>query len=396
MDPVSNSSAEDSVAGTSAARGTVKSRKKRDTLRVMLLSSTFEVRGSSTQTLVLAENLCNYGVRPTIVTPDARSIAPERRNALNVREYRYLQFPLFNRFVHRLIAQDFQEEPPHLIHIQSRGMLAFGIRLAKLFQKPYLLSVHDYLNKGEILYYDREYGRRIIAVSDSVKSELLTQPAIHGEDVIVIHSGIETIPENKTLTVLTPGRTPVIGMAGPLEQVKGGVYFLEAAQKLLAVKPDVEFLIAGSGPEERRLRQLARQLGIVNKITFVSNLYGFQESLQAIDIFCLPSLKQALGTIMLEAMAWGRPIVATNVGGVHTAIQNGKTGFLVPASNSEALAMELQRLLDNPELAREIGQAGRRHVNMHFRIDQSVGQIADLYRSTHAEFVGKLSAGEDR
>ncbi|HBN79330.1 MAG TPA: glycosyltransferase family 1 protein [Planctomycetaceae bacterium] len=384
--------AEDSVSGSALSKSgsSSKSRKKRGILRVMLLSDAFEVRGASTQTLVLAEHLVDYGIRASILTPSIRSVAPDRRSKLDVREYPYLNYPLINRIVLRLIVQDYGDQPPHLIHIQSRRMLNNGIRLARQFGIPYLLTIHDYLNRGEMLNFDTQFGRKIIAVSESVKSELLTQPSISSDQVVVIHSGVEMTPNAIMEPILPENRVPVIGTAGPLEQIKGVSYFLQAARIVLSRIPEVEFLVAGSGPEEKNLRQLARELGIDKHVTFVPNLYGFQEALKAMDIFCLPSIKQGLGTIMLEAMALGRPVVASNVGGIFTAIKDNETGFLVPHSDSESLAEKLVYLLQNPEEARKIGEAGRIQVGKNFRIDQSVGHIADLYRSTHADFVGTL------
>ncbi len=379
-DPVGESSAD--------ARKTSSTRKK-DTeqpLEVLLLSNRFEVRGSSAQTLVLAENLRDYGIRPTILTPHAGSVAPDRRKQLLVSEYRYLMMPLVSRLVLRFIVQDFAEHPPDLIHIQTHKMLPYGMHLARQFHCPYVVTFHDFLPPGEVLHFDRPLVQNLIAVSSSVKSALLTQPAITGNMVKVIHSGVERIPEERAGEVLAPHRTPVIGTAGPLEMVKGTKYFLDAAAIVLKEFPQVEFLVAGSGPEEHNLRQQVRALGISKQVTFVSNLYGFQEPLHAMDIFCLPSLQQGLGTIMLEAMAWGRPVVASNVGGISSALDDGKTGLLVPPANHRLLADKLLELLRRPELAREIGTAGRNHVRKNFRVDQTVRLVTDVYRSVLAEF----------
>ena len=354
-------------------------------LHVMLLSDRFEVRGSSAQTLILAENLPDYGIRPSIVTPNISLVAPERRRELQAREYRYLTVPLISRMTVKFITQDFEDDPPDLIHIQSRKMLPHGMQLARRFKCPYVVTIHDYLPPGEILHFDRPLGRNIIAVSASVKSELLTQPSITGDMVKVIHSGVENIPDQLLGDILPTHRTPVIGTAGPLEEVKGLAFFLQAARHVLDEFPEVEFLVAGSGPEEHNLRQLVRSLGIGRHVTFVSNLYGFREPLRAMDIFCLPSLQQGLGTIMLEAMAWGRPIVASRVGGISSAIDDGKTGLLVPPADSKALAEKFLFLLRNPDQAREIAMAGKVHVRKNFRIDQTVRLVTEVYRAVHAE-----------
>ena len=268
-------------------------------------------------------------------------------------------------------------------------MLWAGIRLAKRLNRPYVLSIHDYSPAGEVLKVDAELCCKIIAVSASVKSELLTQPSITGEMVSVIHSGVEQIPTENLTPVLDPKCEPVIGTAGPLEEVKGVTFFLQAAQKILKQFPKLNFLVAGSGPEEKRLRLLVKTLGIQKQVTFVSGLHSFEESLHAMDVFCLPSLQQGLGTIMLEAMAYGRPVIASNVGGVFSAITPEETGLLIPASDSDAIAEKIIFLLKNPETAGKMGEAGREHVKKNFRIDQTVRRIADIYRSCCSEFKQK-------
>ncbi len=364
-----------------------KSSKAIESLYVLLLSERFEVRGSSTQTLVLAEHLSNYGIRSTILTPNINFISPDRRSRLDIREYRYLDLPLLKHATLRCIAQDFSDTKPDLIHIQSRKMLPYGIKLARKWNCPYVLTIHDYIPPGEVLNFDTRHGYKIIAVSSSVKTELLTQPNVTGEMVSVIHSGVEQVPDEKIRPVLAANCTAVIGTAGPLEAIKGVPFFLHAAHEVLNVYPELEFLVAGSGPEEHRLRRLVRSLGIEKQVTFVSNLYGFRESLRAMDIFCLPSLQQGLGTIMLEAMACGRPVIASRVGGIFSAITHEETGLLIPPSSSEAIAEKILLLLKNPELARKIGEAGKEHVRKNFRIDQTVRRVADLYRSCTAEFI---------
>lgn len=364
----------------------VKSSKTIDSLHVLLLSERFEVRGSSTQTLVLAEHLSDYGIRSTIVTPDISSISPERRSRLDVREYRYLDYPLLCHATLGCIRQDFSDPKPDLIHIQSRKMLWQGIKLAKKLNRPYVLTIHDYLSPGKVLHFDTHFGYKIIAVSSSVKTELITQPNITGEMVSVIPSGVENISDEAIRPILDSQCTPVLGTAGPLEEVKGVTFFLQAARKVLNQYPDLEFLVAGTGPEEHRLRQLVRSLGIEKQVTFVSSLYSFRESLRAMDIFCLPSLQQGLGTIMLEAMACGRPVIASRVGGISNTITNESTGLLIPPSDSDAIAEKLIFLLQNPELARKIGESGKNHVRKNFRIDQAVRHVADLYRSCKSDF----------
>jgi glycosyltransferase involved in cell wall biosynthesis len=169
-------------------------------------------------------------------------------------------------------------------------------------------------------------------------------------------------------------------VAGPLESIKGLPFFLGAAKRVLAVRPDVEFLVCGAGPEETNLRQLSKDLEIAGQVAFVPNVADFSESLAAMDIFCLPSLQQGLGTIMLEAMAHGKPVIASGVGGVFSVIRDNETGLVVPPSNSEQLAERILELLNDPVRARAIGEAGRRMVHENFSSDDMVTETAAVYR----------------
>ncbi len=234
----------------------------------------------------------------------------------------------------------------------------------------------------------------MVAVSASVKSELLKQVHLTPEMVAVIHAGVEIPPDQVLRPVFSPDRLPVVGTAGPLEAVKGLPFFLGAAQRVLASIPNVQFLIAGAGPEEQNLRRLVRELGIVEAVTFVPNLYDFSTALEAMDIFCLPSLRQGLGTIMLDAMGRGIPVIATGVGGVYTAVKDNETGLVVPPSNSARLAERILELLNDPARARDLGVKAREVVRDEFNVERMVQQTADLYREVVEEWKAQSASQE--
>ncbi len=349
-------------------------------LKVLLVAGPFEVRGLSANTLRLAEGLASHQIEAAIITPNADRIAPCRRERLAVSVYPRLTFPIWGRVIRESILRELAANPPDLVHVQSWSMYRFGSWLARRLGRPYVLGVHVHLPPHVRVHFNRQWGRRIIAVSQSVKSELLSRTSIPQELVNVIHAGVD-VPDSPALpAVLTPGRLPVVGTAGPLEAVKGHVFFLGAAQRVAAAQPETEFLVAGAGPEEENLRRLARELGINHNVTFAYNLYDFSTSLAAMDIFCLPSLRQGLGTIMLEAMALGRPVIASGVGGIYSVIRNNETGLVVPPSDNTALAERILELLHDPVRARAIGEAGRQLVREEFGVERMVAQTAELYR----------------
>lgn len=352
--------------------------------RVLLLSGRFQVRGSSAYTLRLAGHLPESGISPLVVCPNARLVESSQRQGLGIREYAYLDVPVYNRLILQRVVNDLGDDVPDVIHIQSRRMLRQGKWLARRLRRPYVLTVHDYLSPQEKVQLSDPPCARVITVSESVKRDFLAKTGVSSEMVTVISSGVDLNVEARTEPILDPGHVPIIGTAGPLETVKGLPFFLGAASRVLQTGRDVEFLVAGAGPEEANLRRLARELGISSKVTFVPYLLNFDESLSAMDIFCLPSLQQGLGTIMLEAMALGIPVIASRVGGVYSVIHDQHNGLLVPPSNSRQLADRILELLCDPLRARHIGENGRELVREEFSLRQMVTQTADLYRQVMA------------
>lgn len=361
-------------------------------LNVLLLAGRFEVRGSSRQTLSLAHRLPALGIHPEIVCTDAQLVPPAQREGLVFRELAHLRSPLFGWAARHWLFRQLEDHPPDLIHIQQRGMLPTGRWLASRLERPYVLSIHDYLAPRETLKLEWVWCRRIIAVSESVKAELKAQAGLPDDRITVIHSGVETELGPQQRDVLSSQQAPVIGTAGPLEAAKGLRYFLDAVPAVLERHPEAEFLITGAGPEEANLRRQVRELAVAAHVTFVPDLMDLHQSLSAMDVFVLPSLKQGLGTIMLEAMARGRPVIATSAGGVYSVVADGRTGLLVPPRDSAALARRVVELLDDPLKARQIGRAAREMVQREFPLARMVEQTAWLYRTIVPPATVPLSA----
>ncbi len=351
---------------------------------VLLLAGSFALRGTSAYTLRLAEHLSKHDFRAKVVCPCARMVESDKRADLPILEYPHLLTPLWGYVIRHWLRKDVLEDPPTLIHIQSRRLLPLGTWLARRLGCPFVVTVHDFLQPRERWPFQATWGRRIIAVSDSVRADLLERTRVSSDLMTVIPSGVE-VEEQPLITVLDPGHTPVVGTAGPLEASKGLPYFLGAAQKVLAAQVAAEFVIAGAGPEEGNLRRLSRELGIAEHVTFVPNVLDLTTSLSAMDVFCLPSLRQGLGTIMLEAMALGRPVIATGVDGVYSVVKDNETGLVVPPSNSGRLAQRILELLRDPFRARLIADNARQMVQRDFGVDRMVRETVEVYRKVLSE-----------
>ena len=351
-------------------------------LKVLLLAGRFEVRASCAYTLRLLEHLGGHGIDSWMVCSDAAKISPEQRGRLPIHEYRYFDRPLWGRVVLEAIRRNWHSSPPDVIHLQSPAVYQQGLWLARAWGRPVIMTVATSLPSRNRFPDVGGRCRKVIAISRSVADDLTRRNRVPSEHVVVIPSGVDVPAMQDEHGVLADDRGPVIGTAGPLEATKGLPFFLGAAARVVRECPDCEFLISGAGPEEHNLRRLARNLKLGGHVTFVSQLFDFEMSLDAMDIFCLPSLQQGLGVTMLEAMIRGRPVIATGVGGVDSVITDGVTGLTVPPSNSEKLAERMLELLNDPERARKIGEAGRQFVREEFSVERMVAETAAVYRTT--------------
>lgn len=348
-------------------------------LHVLLLAGAIEARGTSAYTLRLARRLLDHGIAATLVTPHARRVDFALRRQVEIAEDHRLDSAVWGAFVARCLLRDRRDRTTHLVHIESPKLLRLGQWLARQLECPCVLTVHAPPAACTRLHIDRRVCRRLIAASETVHDELLARGIAEGL-VTTIVSGVDIDRELDLPVPLAAGHVPVVGTAGPLEALEGLPYLIGAARRVLAELPEIEFLIAGAGPEEGNLRRVARELGVSQHLTFVPYGLDFSAALAAMDIFCLPAVQQGLSTTMLEAMALARPVIASSVDGVSTAIRDRQTGLVVPPRNTAELAERILELLRNPALARELGAAGRNLILREFDADRTVLQTAELYR----------------
>ena len=351
---------------------------------VLLLAGRLEVRGRTSQLLHLARRLPEQGFRTQILCPDASRLGKEVKHGIAVHEAPALDWPLIRLAAWYWEAWELAEQPPDLIHVFQRRMLPLGTFLARHLRRPYVVTFHDFLRPGESLKFDQVLCRRYLAVSEPIRDELFAHPRYPQELIDVIHSGVETdFPPPPP--ILTREKAPVIGTAGPLESDKGHDVFIRAIPLIVQACPGTQFVIAGTGPEEHRLRQLVRDLRVSEYVTFVCGMADLSVAIEAMDIFVLPSLRQGLGTIMLEAMARCRPVIATQAGGVYRIVREGETGLMVPPSDNAALARTVVDLLQNPDRARQLGYSGREQVCREFRVEEMIRKTAEMYRTVIGE-----------
>ncbi len=164
----------------------------------------------------------------------------------------------------------------------------------------------------------------------------------------------------------------VIGTAGRCETQKGLSYLLEAAAILCRNRNDLRFVIMGDGPLKPELETHADNLGITSSVIFTGWRNDVTRLMWGLDIFCLASLWESFGMVLVEAMSRNLPIVATRVDGIPEVVQEGKTGLLVPPRDPQAIADALGRMIRDPESARKMGNEGCRRALACFNVDRMI------------------------
>lgn len=209
---------------------------------------------------------------------------------------------------------------------------------------------------------------RYMAVSGAVRRQLVDELGVDSSKIDVVHNGIPLDPyagpcDPALHLSLTGGRNlPIVLTSARLHMQKGHDHLIEAA----ALVPNALFVLAGDGPERERLVRLRDTLGLRERIVFLGHRVDVPSLLKACDVFVLPSLYEGLPVSVLEAMAAGKPVIATRVGGTDEAIEHGQSGMLVPAADPTHLAQSINTLIADRGLARRLAAAGLARVRMQF------------------------------
>ena len=284
-----------------------------------------------------------------------------------------------------------RKENINIIHAHGYGSANFG-RLIKLFNKvPVIVHAHDddrnYPLPQKIAdYLLRNLTDQAIAISEAVRVSCIKKRNIREEKVIVLLNGIplnDFVAPDKSRIEKVRKRlgikqeSNVIGTIARLRKEKGVKYLIQSAVKISDAFPDAVFLIAGDGPLRNELVDLTKKLGLETKVVFAGFCEDIQSIFSIINIVAVPSISEGLGIAVLEAMAMGKPIVATSVGGIIEILRDGETGLLIPPKDQSILADKIIYLINNKNEARRLGLNAKEESKIHDNIAhvQKLGQI---------------------
>jgi len=369
---------------------------------VLQLIDSFHQGGSERQAIQLTRLLHEsgrYSVRLACLNPDG--VLKSEVESLPIGEipafpltafYNRQAFSQLRRLAHYLKVNEVQVLHTHDFYTNVFGMFAGALarvpaRVASMRETGGMRTAGQ--RQMQRLAYS--LAHQVVANSESVRVELIRQ-GVQKVKTIVVYNGIDVsrvtvpAPASRALSFARIGLPAaqesndcyVTIVANMRHEVKDYPMFLRAAQRVRQVVPNAAFLLAGEGGLMPALRTLARELGIEACTHFLGRCEAVADLLSISDVCVLSSRAEGFSNSILEYMAAGRPVVATNVGGAGEVIVEGSTGYLVPAGAEQQMAERIIDLLSNNQRA-EMGNAGRQLVAEKFSLAAQLAQTEKLY-----------------
>ena len=229
--------------------------------------------------------------------------------------------------------------------------------------------------------------RKCVANCLAVMNQAIQCEELPGKKMEVIYNGLDfsiyqDLQSDGTLRqeLRIKDTMPIIGMVANFNfEIKGHRFFLEAAKIVLEKIPHAFFILIGDGPLRKQYEQMAKELGIGEQVRFLGKRNDVPSIISNLNISVMSSTSEGLSNIILESMAAGKPVVVTNVGGSSEIVMDGVNGYLVSPADPPAMANAILNLLQNPEKAIQIGNAGKKLVQEKFSVDAMVRSYEKLY-----------------
>jgi L-malate glycosyltransferase len=350
-------------------------------------------RGGQNQVLVTVLGLRALGHRTMLVAHPEGELRQRAKEGLDL-------FPVAPRNEMDLsaawrLARLIKRLTPDVVHAHDShavAMAALGLSMSTLPAKPPLLAarrVDFHLRGNSLSRWKYRQVDMFICVSEAIR-EMLIADGVPADRTVTVNEGIDlervaAAPAAKLHEELwLPHHAPIVGNVAALVPHKGQRHLVEAAALVVRQVPDARFVIAGEGELRGALERQIKDHHLEKHVL----LLGFRPDVlslhKAFDLFVMSSVTEGLGTSLLDAMACGKPIVATKAGGIPEVVMEGTTGLLVPPRDHAAMAAAIVRLLKDSALRDRMGAAGLRVVREKFSAERMVQDTLRVYQAITA------------
>lgn len=281
-------------------------------------------------------------------------------------------------FAWRRLKESLAEFEPDMLHAVSPSGSEVAVRVADHLQIPLVVSVHG-VKPAELPDPGDKQFDAYIASDQSVRERLLNDCRLERDRTTLINDCAfpESPPDEQA--ILNSRRRQVIGWVSPLVPGCGYSTFIDAAMKVQARGLDSMFTILGSGPVANDVRNEVEARGMLPRIVVIEGLFEYGRLWDPFDIAVIDSRQQASALMVLNAMANGRPVIATEGGAVFELIEDGVDGMIVPRNDADALAERIQMLVQNPAERLRMAKAAFARVEEEYRPADMAAEIAEVY-----------------
>lgn len=354
--------------------------------RVLQVVSSSATSGAEKHLVILSRTLQKQGHHVVTVCPPHNWLPEELRSA----GIHTLSMPMRGiggvATLLRLV-RIVREQQIDIIHTHLTRATYYGLLLGLLTRKPVVSTVHVFTSDPAYRWLSR-LGNPLIAVSEAVRRWLIEQ-GVPASEVQTVYNATDFVSLNgaNTRTPLevreefgVPLRSKLIGVFAKVAPIKGQDLLIESLPQVIRLHPDVYVLFVGSNGGEFALRtqQRAKELGVHHHVIFTGLRTDVARLMQAVDVVTLPSRSETFGLAVLEAMALGKPVVATRVGGLPELVRDGETGILADLTVT-SLVHALNELLSSAELRKRMGQTARNLACQYYTPERMVQRVEAVY-----------------
>lgn len=353
-------------------------------MRIVHADSARSWRGGQNQVLLASRGMVARGHEVWLACQDGGPLADRAREAgITVRAMGF--HGDFSPGALVGLARLIREVQPHVVHLHDPHAVSAGVAASSLtpgFRKIASRRV-DFPLRGVLSRWKYGACRRVIAVSRAIAGQLEAD-GVPPNRIRVVYEGVPDRPSGadgrEALEAMgVPRDAPVVGNVAALTGHKDHATLLEAAALLRGRMPEVRFVFVGEGELRVELEARRRALGLEDRVVFAGFRHDVDRLIPAFTVFCLSSHMEGLGTSLLDAMAFARPVVATAAGGIPEAVEDRVTGRLVPPRQPAALADALAEVLGDASALKAMGEAGRRRFEERFTAERMVESTLAVY-----------------